>query len=271
MKTTHLSSFIKNMQIICLAVLFIAMYNETSGQEKQVSPNFDKNEIMDINRDCLFPPDWNEPLVTPHVSAVIIKPSAKILINGEPLNEGDGIGAFYLDENGNPKCGGFSCMYENMGEVLAIFGDDSFTPEKDGFSNGEEIIFKLFSWSCMHTFDVDSVRVTGFSFKGNPTFPMGYDYVEYMNCNSTYIDCHTWNGYQIKFTEGWNDFVFPETKISTQTFFDLFDGSLVLINEKNGTGIYWPEMEIFTLDLIPGRTYKLLIDKDFELAIPNIQ
>jgi len=271
MKTTHLTNFIKNMQIIFLAVLFITMYYEVAGQVTEVNPNFDKNEIMDINRDCLFPPDWNEPLVTLHVSGVIITPSAKILINGEPLNEGDGIGAFYLDDNGNPKCGGFSCMHENIGVVFAMFGDDPDTPEKDGFSYGEEIIFKFFSWSCMHTFDVDSIRVTNYSFKGNPVFPMGYDFVVYMNCNSSYIDCHTWNGYQIKLTKGWNDFVFPETKMSTSKFFDLFDGSFILMNEKNGTGVYWPDMGIYNLDLIPGKTYKVFIDKDFELAVPNIQ
>jgi len=273
MKTTHQNRFIKNMQIIFLAVLFITIYNEAPGQGKELNPNYDRNELMDINRDCIVPPDWNEPVITPVSYILVIKSSAKILINGEPLNEGDGIGAFYLDDNGNPKCGGFSCASGEMGVAsgLILFGDDSFTPEKDGFYTNEEILFKLFSWSCMHTFDVDSVRFTDDYFNSNPLFPLDYGELVYMNCNSSYIDCHTWNGYQIKLTKGWNDFVFPETKMSTSKFFDLFDGSFIMMNEKNGTGVYWPDMGIYNLDLIPGKTYKVFIDKDFELAVPNIQ
>ena len=49
------------------------------------------------------------------------------------------IGAFYIDDNNQLKCGGISDINGNSSFSIALFGDDSSTPEKDGFSSGEAI------------------------------------------------------------------------------------------------------------------------------------
>ncbi|MFL2563691.1 MAG: T9SS type A sorting domain-containing protein [Flavobacteriales bacterium] len=49
------------------------------------------------------------------------------------------IGAFYIDDNNLLKCGGISNLNGNSPFSISLFGDDSSTPEKDGFSSGEAI------------------------------------------------------------------------------------------------------------------------------------
>ncbi len=49
------------------------------------------------------------------------------------------IGAFYMDDNNQLKCGGIADLNGNSSFSISLFGDDSFTPEKDGFSSGETI------------------------------------------------------------------------------------------------------------------------------------
>ena len=49
------------------------------------------------------------------------------------------IGAFYIDDNNQLKCGGISDINGNSPFSIALYGDDSLTPEKDGFSSGDTI------------------------------------------------------------------------------------------------------------------------------------
>jgi len=49
------------------------------------------------------------------------------------------IGAFYIDDNNLLKCGGIYNLNANSPFSISLFGDDSSTPEKDGFSSGETI------------------------------------------------------------------------------------------------------------------------------------
>lgn len=49
------------------------------------------------------------------------------------------IGAFYIDDNNLLKCGGIFNLNGNSPFSISLFGDDSSTPEKDGFSSGETI------------------------------------------------------------------------------------------------------------------------------------
>ena len=62
----------------------------------------------------------------------------------EDIEEGDYIGLFYTDENGNLV---FSHGVEYLGGVVYfnVCGDDETTDEKDGFSEGEEFIWQIFS------------------------------------------------------------------------------------------------------------------------------
>ena len=65
-------------------------------------------------------------------------------IDGTPLVFGYVLGAFYTDDAGNLKCGGFAnCSSSPHG--LSVWGDDVLTPEKDGFSSGDTITWLAYN------------------------------------------------------------------------------------------------------------------------------
>lgn len=66
-----------------------------------------------------------------------------------PLVEGDSIGVFYLNDEGLEVCGGSAVWTGGMVQISA-FGDDATTPEKDGFTAGESLIWKAKSSSSKY-------------------------------------------------------------------------------------------------------------------------
>ncbi|MAZ58471.1 MAG: hypothetical protein CMP56_03570 [Flavobacteriales bacterium] len=57
------------------------------------------------------------------------------------------IGVFYLDDNGEYICGGYTEWDSSQSMAVAAWGDDPTTTEKDGFSEGEPYVFK----ACLFT------------------------------------------------------------------------------------------------------------------------
>ena len=53
------------------------------------------------------------------------------------------IGVFYLDDNGEYACGGYTQWDSSQSMAIAAWGDDPTTSEKDGFSEGEAYILKV--------------------------------------------------------------------------------------------------------------------------------
>ena len=64
-----------------------------------------------------------------------------VLINGNPIQVGDWIGAFYLNENNEFECGG-SVSWSGEGTNIAIWGSDSEI--ESGFSEGQEIYWFVY-------------------------------------------------------------------------------------------------------------------------------
>jgi hypothetical protein len=103
------------------------------------------------------PPGWDF-LSTPTTHIISIPLSANPNINDFPLKPGDWIGVFYTDDNGELACGGAVEWTGNQNTGIIAFGNDSFTPAKDGFASGEIITYKVYSWSVEQQYD--SVIVT---------------------------------------------------------------------------------------------------------------
>jgi len=62
-----------------------------------------------------------------------------------PLQTGDMLGVFFINNNGDEQCGG-TMLYNGQPNQMFAYGDDPFTPEvKEGFATGEVINWKLFS------------------------------------------------------------------------------------------------------------------------------
>jgi len=106
-----------------------------------------------------FPPVWDVPNQTDAIHGIIVMLEANTRINDIPLNPGDWIGGFYTDDNGELRCGGADFLLDTSNIIFPLFKDDQYTPGvKDGFSYGETIYFKLFSWTTLKSYDVDVIE-----------------------------------------------------------------------------------------------------------------
>ncbi|MEA3443984.1 MAG: SprB repeat-containing protein, partial [Bacteroidota bacterium] len=83
---------------------------------------------------------WNYSITSAN-HTILIHPSTSIIINGSPAPTGSYLGVFYYD-NGVLECGGYMYWTGLMNSITA-WGDESSTPDKDGFANNESFIWKL--------------------------------------------------------------------------------------------------------------------------------
>ena len=101
-----------------------------------------------------LPPGWDF-VATPSTHIVSLPLDCEPNINGFPILPGDWIGAFYIDDDGELACGGAVEWDGFVNTGLIAFGDDSFTPAKDGFSSGETINYIVYSWSVQKAYDAE--------------------------------------------------------------------------------------------------------------------
>lgn len=89
------------------------------------------------------PPGWGyQTTLNSHVISVPVA----TLINGQMIQPGDYIGVFYLDDDGQEACGGYT-VYSGVAPVaIMAYGDDNMTTWKDGFASQEPFIFRIYSW-----------------------------------------------------------------------------------------------------------------------------
>ena len=78
-------------------------------------------------------------------------------------DSGDYIGVFY-DSSGTLACGGHAMFPATGNMSIAIMGDDPSTVAKDGFNNGESIVFKLWKYSNNSIHTLIPIWMTGASF-----------------------------------------------------------------------------------------------------------
>jgi len=92
-----------------------------------------------------LPPGWGYQ-VTPSNHVIAIPLSANPNINGRPLDAGDYIGVFFTNDQGNLICGGATEWNGTSNAGIIAFGNDPFTPYKNGFSSGEVFTYKVYSY-----------------------------------------------------------------------------------------------------------------------------
>ena len=121
------------------------------GCMNESAENYNPNANIDYLQECDYPaepgPDWEVISTDPSNSHIIgLMPGSNFLVDGIDLTDGSFIGVFYTDDNGEWACGGFT-EWEGPGSVGVIVAqmDDSTTDEKDGFSEGEPLHFRVWS------------------------------------------------------------------------------------------------------------------------------
>jgi len=122
-------------------------YNLAGGQGSRENPE-----------DYLYPPIWATPessRIEPHFLIVTVQSNPRL--GNIPLLRGDYIGAFFVGDNGTLVCGGAGYWKADSTIIFAITGDDPQTTHKEGFSYGEVINYKLFSFTTMKDYTVNTI------------------------------------------------------------------------------------------------------------------
>jgi len=91
--------------------------------------------------------------------------NATYLIQSVSLGEqltffGYDLGAFYINDSGELECGGI-VTWSGIQTNIAVYGDDSTTPEKDGFSEGEQITWLAYGTFLEQTYAASVVLGVG--------------------------------------------------------------------------------------------------------------
>jgi len=144
---------------VLLVSLLLALQAESAFSQTTTSSTPHENPGGAVkDYDCVSPPGWDI-VPTPTSFIIIIESNAEVTINGARINTCDFVGCFYKDDVGNLKCGGACAYTQNGANAFVAFGDDPFTPEKEGFVPGDTMFFKIFSWSCAggRAIDVDTM------------------------------------------------------------------------------------------------------------------
>ncbi len=152
--------------ILVIAFLIADDLQGQSSYQKRISPdeilyNFSQSVgkgAREATEGYAYPPIWARPessRVEPHF--LIVSLQANPRIGNIPLVRGDYIGAFFVGDSGTLVCGGAGYWKADSAIIFGITGDDPQTPHKEGFSYGEVINYKLFSFATMKDYTVNVI------------------------------------------------------------------------------------------------------------------
>ncbi len=196
-------------------------------------------------------PNW-EFIITNENHTIFIPDSADVLVNGEPIEQGDYIGVFY-DSLGTLKNGGY-IIWTGATTVVSAFGNDPTTPEIDGFNNGENFIWKMWDASRQELLEADVVYNT-------ILFPNEGSYET--NGISGIQSIHGYSDQELNLASGWSiisTFINPFEPDVEIVFFDLQQDIIIMKNEMGL--LYYPPWD---LNLIGS----LEIGEGYELKMNN--
>jgi hypothetical protein len=190
-----------------------------------------------------------------HVIAVPLESNPRIL--GLPIDSGDFVGVFYTDNFGELKCGGASQWNGAENIAVTAYGDNSFTPLKDGFSVNEVFTWKIYSNGHERDFTATPEYDPMLPYQ-DAFFPMGL---------SALSDLYAGIVFQVNVPEGWSGIsspVLPYYPDFSTLFAELDELTIVY----NFNGMFWPGQNVNTLYnwIGTGYTIKLEMPATLEFA-----
>lgn len=197
----------------------------------------------------------------------IVMETASLQINGNPIETGDYIGAFY-DSSGVMKCAGY---VENTGLAnnIAVWADDGLTPNKDGFINGE-----LVNWRFWDTSEGEEYAVTIIAYDPSPWFSDGMYFM--INAMSGIDTLHALGPpifvpviQSIYLPNSWSIFS-TYIQPAMPNIADVISPVLPnLVIVKNGVGqSYWPQYGVNLIgNIAPGQGYQIKMSNVDTLVI----
>jgi len=133
--------------------------SEKPGEFISVNLHPENGKSSGMTDDYPYPPIWEIPessRIEPHILIVTLQANPRI--NEIPLQEGDYIGAFFVGDDGTLVCGGSDYWKADSNIVFGLTGDDpQTTAHKEGFSYGEVIVYRIFSFTTMKEYTVTNI------------------------------------------------------------------------------------------------------------------
>ena len=163
--------------------------------------------------------------------SILIAGTTPILIDGVAVQNGSFLGVFY-DSLGHEACAGF-VEFQSTSTAIAAWGDDTQTSAIDGFSSGEEFIWKVWDAS------------TGIEYEAEATYDVLFPNQEeyFANGLSSLISLTI-------LTSDTQDVTLNQTWNLASTYIDPFEGSIdsifapivsdILIVKDCSGSVYWP-------------------------------
>jgi len=147
----------KKFYILISTVLFVFLCtNEAKPQEADFNiadlegevtySKLVEHGLIQYEYDNPIPPGWDFS-TSDKVHIISVKPSSNPQLCGVPIEPGDFIGLFFIGDDGEEYCGGCAEWTGTEAIPLIGYGDDTYTNIKDGFDNGETMIWYVYSYS----------------------------------------------------------------------------------------------------------------------------
>lgn len=116
--------------------------SKKSLEIQKILAQYEQNQMLDND----LPLGW-EYSTSDKVHIISIFISSNPNLCEVPIEPGDYIGVFYIDDNGEEACGGAGVWTGTANVPLVAYGDDSYTAGKDGFTSGDELLWRVYSYS----------------------------------------------------------------------------------------------------------------------------
>ena len=226
-----------------------------TGCTNEGADNFNPDAIID-DGSCIFSSSpWETPNPSSCNATIAFLEDANILLNDLPITNGDVIAAFYTDDFGELNCGGLM-VWNGSSNNMALWIDDEYTEEKDGFEEGEQIIFM--AWDSEENEILNYVSLeTDYYFSCN-----SIDLITNFESTSSVIQL-------ISLENGWDIFstyVQPDLPNLQDVMSNVINDLIIVKNDIGN--VYWPSFGINTIgDLEIGKGYQIKMNTIDTLVI----
>lgn len=225
-----------------------------------ITSNYENIDFQGVDYYMPAPPEF-EFINTGNPCMISIEVAAQPNLCGDVIQAGDYIAVFYLDDNGEERCGGHGIWSNHTNAFIAGMGDDNYTPEKDGFAWGETMRWKVYSHA-----------LGGIIFPATPTFRTGTG----LQTNNKWTPLGMFItkalqgkiDNQILIPQGWSglsSYTVPKSSIITNVMNPILDHLVIL---QDMTKMYYPGAGINNMLVwTPTKGYKIKVDQDVYLPM----
>ena len=231
---------------------------EYLGCTNTLAANYDQNSNVD-DGSCEYGP-WGPVYPTQSNHQIAIPNYASITFDGETISEGDWIGVFYTNSNGNLTCGG-SISWEGVTTNLAAWGSEQGLD--NGFQSSEE-----FTWIIWDN-ETNQELIATATYLDDGSVPNTNTYVNNGLSAILSLTALSSISQEIEIPIGWSywsTYVHPENSNIESVVTEITNNVDIV---KNWAGsVYWPLFGINTIgEIVRGEGYQIKMSDNDILQI----